>query len=43
LSPVSKQTEAVEFCQDDGHRLAADLYGDPATATGAPPKAGDAR
>jgi pimeloyl-ACP methyl ester carboxylesterase len=34
LSPVSEQAEAVEFFQDDGYRLAADLYGDPGTATG---------
>jgi pimeloyl-ACP methyl ester carboxylesterase len=27
--------EPVEFFQDDGHRIAADLYGDPATARGA--------
>lgn len=28
-------TESVQFFQDDGHRIAADIYGDPATAQGA--------
>lgn len=32
---IGGHTEAVEFFQDDGHRIAGDLYGDPDTAAGA--------
>lgn len=31
---MSERKEAVEFFQDDGYRIAADLYGDPAAASG---------
>jgi uncharacterized protein len=34
VSSVSERTEAVEFFQDDGYRIAGDVYGEPATAPG---------
>jgi uncharacterized protein len=34
LRSVNEQKEAVQFFQDDGYRIAGDLYGDPAIAPG---------